>query len=74
MDQQFVVFVSLQRGEEHAEDHGDGQARDQVPAVVLMRQRMVGPCHGTARQQQHQRVDQRQVKGVNRVDFGLDVL
>ena len=51
MDQQLVVFVGLKRGEEHAQHNGDGQTVDQVFAVVFMRQCVVRPRHGTARQQ-----------------------
>jgi hypothetical protein len=34
---------------------------------------MVRPCHRAARQQQNQRIDQRQIKGVDRIDHRLDI-
>ena len=68
MQKQLAVFIGLQRGKGDAQHDGDCQPADQVLAVVFMHQRMVRPCHGAARQQQDQRVDQRQVEGVHRVE------
>ena len=50
--QQFAVYHNLQRGKGDAQNDADGQAPDQVLAVVFMHQCVVCPCHGTARQQQ----------------------
>jgi len=65
-----AVFIGLEVGEQEAQEHGQDQAVLQVLAVVFMDQRMVGPGRGATRQQQDQRVDQRQVPGVE----GLDAL
>jgi len=63
-----AVFISLEKGEEHAENDREDKPVDQVLAVVFMHQRVVGPGDGRARQQQDQRVDQRQVPGVEGFD------
>ena len=66
--QQVVVFIALQRREQDTQHDRDDQTVFQVRTIVAMDQRMVRPCHGTARQQQDQRIDQRQVEGVNLID------
>jgi len=58
-----AILVDLQRGEQHAEQHGQRQTPDEAGAVVLQ-QRVVGPRDGGAGQQQDQRIDQRQTPRV----------
>ena len=63
------VFIGLHAGEAGAEQDGEDQAVFQALAVVLQ-QRMMRPGHRGARGQQHQRVEQRQMPGIE----GLDAL
>ena len=58
-----AVFNTLKDSKECPKCNRDHQTDDEIAAVIL-NQRMVRPCHRTARQQQDQRVDQRQIKGV----------
>jgi hypothetical protein len=62
-----AVFEHLQRGEGHAEQDGDEEAQLCAGTVVML-QRVVRPGNSGTRQEQDQRVDQRQVERVERFD------
>ncbi len=57
----------LHAGEQHAERDGDGEAPDEA-VLVVVQQRMVRPGDRGARGQQDQRVEQRQVQEVEKLD------
>ena len=61
------IFIGLHAGEEHAQHHGGDEAPLEALAIVV-EQRVVRPGDGGARGQQDQRVDQRQVPGIEDLD------
>ena len=63
------VFDRLHAGEQHAQRDGDREAPDEA-ALVAMQQRMVRPGDRGPRGQQDQRIEQRQVPGVEQLDTG----
>ena len=63
------IFVGLHAGEGEAEQDGERQAPFQ-PLPVVLQQRVMRPGHRRARGEQDQRVEQRQVPGIE----GLDAL
>ena len=63
------IFERLDAGEQRAQRDGQHQAPFQALAVVC-EQRMVRPGHRGARGQQQQRVEQRQVEGIEQFDAG----
>ena len=67
VERRVAVFVGLHAGEQRAEHDGADQAPLQAFAVV-MQQRVVRPGHGRAGGQQDQRVEQRQVPRIERLD------
>mmetsp|Transcript_22350 Transcript_22350/g.28685 ORF Transcript_22350/g.28685 Transcript_22350/m.28685 type:complete len:230 (+) Transcript_22350:155-844(+) len=63
-----AVFISLEAGEDQAQQNCDDQTVFHVFAVVFMRQRVVRPRRRTTGAQQDQSVDQRQVPRIKRLD------
>src|SRR3954454_4202390 len=63
------IFVGLYAGETRAEHDGEDQAVFESAAIILQ-QRVMGPGDGGARGQQQQRVQERQMPGIE----GLDAL
>jgi len=61
------VFVELDVGEDDAEDDGECQPPDEALAVVVQ-QGMVRPGDRRARQEQGDRIEQRQVQRIEHVD------
>src|SRR5215213_8212598 len=61
------VFIGLNRGKQHAQKNGERQAPDQASAII-MNQRMMSPCDGRAGGEQDERVEQRQMIGVENLD------
>ena len=61
------VLVALHAGEDHAENDRQDQADLQAPTVVLQ-QRVMGPGDRRARGQQDQRVEQREMPGIEDLD------
>ena len=62
------VLVGLEDGEEQPEADRQPQAPLHLLPVVLLDQRVVRPGRGAARAEQDQRVDQRQVPGIEGLD------
>ena len=61
------IFIGLDGGEQEAEHDGAGEAPFEALAVVV-EQRVMRPGDGGARGQEDQRVDQRQMPGIEDLD------
>ena len=63
LERRHAILPRLQGGEDHAEQHCDGQAPDE-PLAVILQQRMVRPGDGAARQQQDHGIQEGQIEGI----------
>ena len=61
------IFIGLDRGEQQTEADGEGETPFQALAIVGQ-ERVMRPGDGRARGQQNQRVDERQVPGIEDLD------
>src|SRR5689334_22807749 len=61
------IFIGLDAGEQQAERNGEGETPLQALAVVADK-RVMRPGHGGARGEEDQRVDERQMPGIEDID------
>ena len=61
------IFIGLNAGEDGAQQNGQDEPRLQTEAVAVQ-EGMMGPGHGRARGQKNERVEEREVPGIERFD------